>query len=730
MINTFRKLVSIAFSSPIQTAKLISIEKLKVMLKALKNESPQQIAEGFRRQLINSNSDNISSITKNIYPSYNKKKFLAQKQKLFHHFIQSDSILYFTNEKPVLSIILVFYNKVELSFACLESIQKHIDISYELIIIDNNSTDDTAKLLNKIEGATIIRNVENQHFLKACNQAIPHIKGKYILFLNNDAELLEGSIRAAYQTIETYENCGAVGGKIILPNGNLQEAGSIIWNDGSCLGYGRDQAPYLPEFNFKRVVDFCSGAFLLTKTNLFKKYGGFDSRFEPAYYEETDYCLWLQEQGMEVIYDPKSVTRHFEFGSGLSQEVINLHQKNQKIFFKKHKTKLSRQLAPNFSNILNARFSALKQTKKKILYIDDRVPHINLGAGFPRSNSIIHCIQNLGYQLSIYPLNYPYEDNWDEVYRDIDPFIEVIKDLGINGFKQFIKSRGNYYDLIWISRPHNIESVSKLIKAYASNSKIIYDAEAIFTDREIERKHIKGVIPNKKKTHTFYQNEIQISEIADTTIAVCKTDAEKFKKYGATNVNVLGHNLRIRKSPDNFENRNGLLFVGNLDDETSPNTDSILWFSLEVLPIIKKSIPDIELNVIGSCKTRNVRLLNSEGVNILGQLNDLDEFYDNCRLFIAPTRFAAGLPYKIHEAAANGLPVITTDILGKQLGWKNKESIIISDIKTESFANAIIETYNNQELWKRIQKNAYQEIEKEFSYSEFKNKIAEILKTN
>jgi len=728
MFDTFWKLIHIAFSSPIQTAKLISNEKLRVMLKALKNESPQQIAEGFRRQLIN--KDNISSNTKNIYPSYDKKKFIVQKKKLFYQFIQSNTNLKFSNENPVLSIILVFYNKVELSFACLESIKKFIEIPYELIIIDNNSTDDTTILLNKIEGATIIRNVENKHFLNACNQAIPHIKGRYTLFLNNDTELLEGSIKAVYQTIESHENCGAVGGKIILPNGNLQEAGSIIWNDGSCLGYGRDEAPYLPEFNFKRVVDYCSGAFLLTKTNLFKKYGGFDSRFEQAYYEETDYCLWLQEQGMEVIYDHKAVIRHFEFGSSLSQEAINLHRKNQNTFFKKHKTKLSRQFAPNFSNISNARFSASNQAKKKILYIDDRVPHINLGSGFPRSNTIIHCIQDLGYQLSIFPLNYPYEDNWDEVYRDIDPFIEVIKDLGINGFKQFIKSRENYYDIIWISRPHNIESVRKLIKIYTSNIKIIYDAESIFTDREIERKHLKGFITNKKKVHTLYQKEIRISEIADTTIAVCKTDAEKFKNFGATNVHILGHCLIIRKSPDHFENRNGLLFVGNLDDEASPNTDSILWFTQNVLPIIKKTIPDIEVNIVGSCKANNVRLLNTKGVNILGQLNDLDKFYDHCRLFISPTRFAAGLPYKIHEAAANGLPVIATEILGKQLGWKNKESIILSEINSESFANSIIETYTNQEQWKKLRENAYQQVEKEFSFSEYKNKIAEILNTD
>lgn len=725
MIKIALQLTWIAFRSPIQTARLISFTKLGIMFRAVRNETPKQISEGFRRQLINMGDKFL--IVENNYPSFRKKKYLAKKKQLFQDFIQSNSRLEFSKEQPKLSIVLVFYNQAELSFACLQSIYKYIDIPFELIIIDNHSTDDTPLLLNKIEGASIIRNSENQHFLKACNQAISVIKGDYTLFLNNDAELLEGSIKSAIQTIEEEKDCGAVGGKIILPNGKLQEAGSIIWNDGSCLGYGRDHSPNLSEFNFKRVVDYCSGAFLLTKTNLFKEHGGFDIRFEPAYYEETDYCLCLQERGMHIIYDPNAVIRHFEFGSGLSEEIINLHQKNQKIFFTKHKTQLEKHARADYSSILNARFAASQHSRKKILYIDDRVPHSDLGTGFPRANAIIHCIKELGYQLTIYPLNYPNEDHWKDAYRDIDPFIEITKGKGLNEFRSFIKSREKYYNYIWISRPHNLKSVKKHLLAYASNCKIIYDAEAIFTDREIIKKQLKGRSLNEKKIQSLYQKEIQKTNIADLTLAVCKSDAKKFMAYGVSNVKELGHSLKIRRSTQGFENRKGLLFVGNLDDENSPNVDSVHWLVQEILPIVKRFIPEIELDIIGSCKSDSIQSLESDTIHIHGRINNLSDFYDRSKVFVAPTRFAAGLPYKIHEAAANGLPVVATEILGKQLAWGNKKSILITEVENTAFSNAIIELYNMQELWKSIQKNAYQEIENELSFVEYKKTIAEIL---
>ncbi len=223
---------------------------------------------------------------------------------------------------PDVSIILVTYNQAELTFGCLGSIVETLadtlfgaPFGVEVVIADNASTDQTAALLDRLAGATIIRNTANLHFLKAVNLAASKARGRTLLLLNNDAQLLPGSLASALRTLDSDPAIGAVGGRIILPDGTLQEAGSIIWRDGACSGYARGQDPTTPDVMFQRDVDYCSGAFLLTPAALFERMGGFDERFAPAYYEETDYCVRLWEGGYRVVYDPDAAIIHYEFGS-------------------------------------------------------------------------------------------------------------------------------------------------------------------------------------------------------------------------------------------------------------------------------------------------------------------------------------------------------------------------------------------------------------------------------
>ena len=151
----------------------------------------------------------------------------------------------------------------------------------EVIVIDNASTDETPRLLDRVQGARVVRNSANVHFLLAVNQAARLARGDYLLLLNNDAQLQPGSLDAALATLESSPDIGAVGGRIILLDGMLQEAGSIIWRDGSCLGYGRNDDPFAPMYMFRRDVDYCSGAFLLTPRAIWEQLDGFDEAFAP-----------------------------------------------------------------------------------------------------------------------------------------------------------------------------------------------------------------------------------------------------------------------------------------------------------------------------------------------------------------------------------------------------------------------------------------------------------------
>ena len=241
------------------------------------------------------------------------------------------------HEPPLVSVVVVVYNRADLTFQCLRSLAENADVAFELIVVDNASSDETVALLDRVDPVTVIRNDTNLHFLRGCNQAARAARGEYLLFLNNDACLLPGSLAAAVRTIRSSPDIGTVGAKIVLLDGTLQEAGSIVWGDGSCLGYGRGDSPLAPPYMFQRDVAYSSGAFLLTRRDLFAGEGGFDERFAPAYYEEVDYCMRLWQAGKRSVYDPQVVAYHFEFGSSASPDsAIELQRLHRSKFAEKH----------------------------------------------------------------------------------------------------------------------------------------------------------------------------------------------------------------------------------------------------------------------------------------------------------------------------------------------------------------------------------------------------------
>src|SRR6185436_961374 len=185
--------------------------------------------------------------------------------------------------------------------------------------------------------------------------------------------------------------------------GTLQEAGSIVWRDGSCFGYGRGDDPLAPEYMFRRDVDYCSGAFLMTPRRVWEQLGGFDEAFKPAYYEEADYCMRLWERGLRVVYEPDAVIVHYEFGSSInSSNVMALQVEHQDILVRRHLDSLSKHSSSSDGDSLSSR---TPNASDRILFLDDRVPHDWLGSGFPRARKIILSLLKLGFFVSVYPLS-------------------------------------------------------------------------------------------------------------------------------------------------------------------------------------------------------------------------------------------------------------------------------------------------------------------------------------
>jgi len=641
-------------------------------------------------------------------------------------------------EKPEVSIVIILHNRAELTLSCLYSLLINPFKSYELILVDNNSTDATRQLLQRLHGAKIILNDENLHYLLACNQASQVVESNHLLFLNNDAQILGDSITIAVNTLNSSDDIGAVGGKLILPDGTLQEAGSIIWKDGSCIGYGRGDSPTAPQYMFQRSVDYCSAAFLLTRRELFLELGGFDEDYQPAYYEETDYCVRLQKLGKKIIYNPQVSILHYEFASSThsnsSKHAIALMEKNQKILKSKHQDWFQLQYPSDLKNLCLARTQA-RENRKRILFIDDRVPHPYLGSGYTRSYKILCEMVDQGYAVTLYPTDLSHTEDWTNIYADISAEIEVMRGYNFLLIEDLLQERKGYYDIIFVSRPHNMKHFNLVLsnnKNLLGKTKVIYDAEAIFCYREWEQKRLQGKAVTAEELTIALDRELKLAEKSHCIISVSQYEQQKFIEFGYKTVKLLGHSIPTSPTPNSFNERHNLLFVGSIYDLNSPNADSVLWLSESIFKIIQSQLGQkVNLLIAGTNKVgklnHQVHKLGNDSIQMLGRIDDLTDLYNQSRLFVTPTRFAAGIPHKVHEAAARGLPIVTTSIIAEQLGWKNESELLVAD-SAEMFATQCIRLYQDIELWNHIRNKALKRVETECSPQKFSATLQSILR--
>jgi len=632
------------------------------------------------------------------------------------------------SETPLVSVILVLFNRAELTLACLRSLREQAVQDLEIIIVDNASKDETSSLLERVEGVRVIRNPENAGFLLAVNQAAREARGEYLLLLNNDAQLLPETLSAALATIRSAPDIGAVGGRIVLLDGVLQEAGSMIWRNGGCLGYGRGDDPFAPMYMFRRDVDYCSGVFLLTPRRVWNQLGGFDVAFRPAYYEETDYCMRLWERGLRVVYEPNAVVLHYEFASTQTiEEVTTLQERHQSVFARKHHAVLAgRADAPAPESVLETRMRP--SPGGRVLFLDDRVPHTWLGSGFPRAHAILRALVKQGRFVTVYPLG-DFPEEWSSVYSDMPAEVEFMMGYGRLMLEAFLRERRGYYDTIIVSRPHNMNVLRGIIAArpaWFENVSVIYDAEALSAWREIARRELIGEPLPADEVSRLLAEEVDLASKADCVISVAEYERALFRKLGVARVHVLGHSIAARPTPRRFRDRAGFLFVGAIHDESSPNADSVLWFLTEILPRIQARLgAEAVFTIAGINKSQKVAEAARPGVRLIGPAPDLWDLYDSARVFVAPTRYAAGIPHKVHEAAAHGVPVVGTLVLADQLGWN--DAALAVGVDAAAFADKCGALYTDETAWMEIREAGLARIRSECSPDAFERRLKEIL---
>jgi O-antigen biosynthesis protein len=381
-------------------------------------------------------------------------------EQLQNFFNKKETISFPQHDHPIVSILLVLHNRAELTLHCLRSILRTCHLPYEILIVDNQSTDQTSLLLNKIHNCHLISNQENIGYLRAANQAASLARGQNLLFLNNDTELQPNSVQQALQTLTSSPHVGAVGGRIISLDGTLQEAGAMLWRNGETQGYGRGLKVDAPEFMFQRDVDYCSGCFLLTPSLLFQKHGPFQDCYHFGYYEEVDYCLSLQKAAFRIVYEPRASLIHYEHGSSSGHVAHLLSQKSSVVFRKKYQAQLRQLPQPNPQLQLKRRYAASSQNNQHYLVIDQPLLSSNPQASISATLVFLQKRAEKNIPTTFYPLT-PDNRTWEEIYSILPHNIEYIRDGSLTQLPLFMQKRAPLYSHIIYGNQDLSESVTQ-----------------------------------------------------------------------------------------------------------------------------------------------------------------------------------------------------------------------------------------------------------------------------
>ncbi|WP_176086423.1 glycosyltransferase [Martelella sp. HB161492] len=597
-------------------------------------------------------------------------------------------------DQPIdVSVIIPVYNKWSLTRACLASVAlagRAGGISYEVIIANDGSTDETEREAALIPGLKIATTPENLGFLRNCNNAASTARGKNLLFLNNDTIVMPNWLNALVETMDSEAKAGIVGSKLVYPDGKIQEAGGLLFSNAQGGNFGRGREREDPDCVTQRDVDYISGASILVNGAFWAKVGGFDERYQPAYCEDSDLAMAARANGFRVIYVPGSEVVHFEhssYGDELSSRPKQLMTDNNKKLFQKWQEQFESEHIPHQCGDVLAAANADRLPSRKarerrrsgrlnVLYFSPFPPRQGEDGSQAASEAFCKNIQALGHKVHFGLLQTPFCERsvltemcstWDSL--DILPNSYLLSANGEDipfdgwyedGLGENIRILCARYDIDVVICSYIFQS--KLLEFVPEHVLKIIDTHDKTGDRyDMLRK-------NKQKLEFFCRSpeeEGRYLRRADYVVARRREDAEYFNAVsGLDNAVVIPHFEEPRFSARTFSS---LKHVGLVASANRIDLDLMLEFlkslekSLQGRPCpFKVHIAGQVKDMVGELPQKDAAYFAAGHVTMHGFVRNIADFYALVDVVVSPVTMGTGINGKTVQAMAFGMPLLTT----------------------------------------------------------------------
>ncbi|MEL6569298.1 MAG: glycosyltransferase [Pseudomonadota bacterium] len=626
-------------------------------------------------------------------------------------------------EPPLVSVIVPAYKNVEYTLRCVLSMLESGDKTpFEIVIADDQSPDDSGKFLAReladVPGVVAYENETNLGFLKSCNAAVQRTSTKYLILLNNDTAVLPGWLDEMVATFDRDPYIGMVGSKLIYPNGLLQEAGGIVWDEGVCANYGRIDDPGRPEFNYERDADYISGASIMVRRDLWDHAGGFSEYLAPAYYEDTDFAMKVRSAGMRVVYQPLSVVVHYEgisSGTDTSTGVKSYQVINQKKFAEHWRADLAKLGKPGSMT----RDMVDRRPKGSVLIYDADSPKPDKDSGSITAFFYMKLLTELGYRVTFVPENLQWSGRYSRDLQRIG--VEVIHRPYARDPEQYVLENADRFDLFILSRVTAGGSFFPRLKAACPDKPIVFDTVDIHHLRMLREAELSGDQAALNKAYETKQLELDIIQKADATIIVSEHEVDYLRdEIGPFPSVVIPLIYEPFERDKGFQVRQDIAFVGGY--RHPPNIDAVQHLVEDIWPRFREHNLGANLHIIGSHMPADFQDYADDDISIVGFVEDLETYLSRIRFTVAPLRYGAGVKGKVGNSLRMGVPVIGTRMATEGMGLVAGEHVLVGE-DTGSFAALMADLYCNEQLWNNLSVNGQAYVESAFGKNAARSKL-------
>ena len=628
-----------------------------------------------------------------------------------------------TADAPRASLVIPVYGHFTHTLACLRTLAAHPPRApFEVIVVDDASPDDSLAKLSQIDGIRIVARESNGGFISACNDGATLARGEFLVFLNNDTVPQPGWLEALLKTFDEHQRIGLVGAKLVYPDGRLQEAGGVVFTDGSGWNYGRNESPADCRFAYLRDVDYCSGAAIAIPRALFEALGGFDARYAPAYYEDTDLAFAVRAAGLRVLYQPGAVVVHDEgtsAGTDLSQGPKAAQVRNQSVFAHKWRDALHAQLPAGTIPTP----ALLHRDRPQVLIVDALTPQPDRDSGSLRLVNLMRLLVAEGAHVVFLPANRSADGAYTATLQQLG--VECWYAPHMPSIPAWLREHGPRFHAAMLSRHYVASEFLPLLRKHAPQARLLFDTVDLHYLRERRAAELSGDAVALRAALRTRTRELDLIADADATLVVSAVERELLAQDAPqATVRVLSNLHELGADGPPCAQRKDLLFVGGF--RHPPNVDAVLWFAHDVFPRIRAALPGVQFHCIGGDVPAEVQALaDIHGVHIHGHVPDLHPWLDGCRISVAPLRYGAGVKGKVNQAMAHGLPVVATTPAVEGMHLVDGDDVLVADA-ADAFAAAVLRLHGDEVLWNRIASNGRDNVARHFSLDAARETVREM----